>query len=241
MAEVVARLVGVEHALLLRLRREERYGEYATLVRRFEGEFGTEPYFHTFRAILARVRGDLSSLRSAVEYSRQAVELMHDVPAVVHQLAAFWIEWGRCASDAERALGTGQRFAGLDPSSIAPIWPDLAVEIDPDAAEIPGERGVEDAEPDVADDALALLMYTSGTTGKPKGVMLTQANLVANARIIGGEHALGPDDRVAAVLPLYHINAFAVTMLAPIAHGGSPFPSSRWVAVAPDVPPKLSR
>lgn len=64
------------YALLLRLRREERYGEYGTLVRRFEGEFGTEPFFHTFRAILARVRGDLSSLRSAVEYSRQAVELM---------------------------------------------------------------------------------------------------------------------------------------------------------------------
>ena len=48
-----------------------------------EDEFGTEPYFHTFRAILARVRGDLASLRSAVEYSRQAVELMPDVPAVV--------------------------------------------------------------------------------------------------------------------------------------------------------------
>jgi hypothetical protein len=81
------------YALLLRLRREERYGEYGTLVHRFEGEFGTEPYFHTFRAILARVRGDLASLRSAVEYSRQAVELMPEVPAVVHQLAAFWIEY----------------------------------------------------------------------------------------------------------------------------------------------------
>jgi long-chain acyl-CoA synthetase len=73
----------------------------------------------------------------------------------------------------------------------------------------------------VAPEALALLMYTSGTTGKPKGVMLSHANLVANARAISAEHALGPGDRVAAVLPLYHINAFAVTMLAPLAHGGS--------------------
>jgi len=64
-------------------------------------------------------------------------------------------------------------------------------------------------------------MYTSGTTGKPKGVMLTQANLAANAHAISAEHRLTPRDRVTAVLPLYHINAFAVTMLAPLAHGGS--------------------
>jgi len=72
-----------------------------------------------------------------------------------------------------------------------------------------------------ADDAIALLMYTSGTTGVPKGVMLTQSNLAANAAAISIEHELGESDRVLGVLPLYHINAFAVTMLAPLAHGGS--------------------
>ena len=67
----------------------------------------------------------------------------------------------------------------------------------------------------------ALLMYTSGTTGVPKGVLLSQANLTANAASISAEHALSDQDRVLAVLPLYHINAFAVTMLAPLFHGGS--------------------
>ena len=81
-------------------------------------------------------------------------------------------------------------------------------------------------------DAVALLMYTSGTTGKPKGVLLTQANLMANAHAIGAEHALGPADRVLAVLPLYHINAFAVTMLAPLAHGGSLVMPPRFSATA---------
>ncbi len=75
--------------------------------------------------------------------------------------------------------------------------------------------------PVVQSDQQALLMYTSGTTGKPKGVMHTQATLFANARAISVEHGLSSADRVTAVLPLYHINAFAVTMLSPLFHGGS--------------------
>jgi acyl-CoA synthetase (AMP-forming)/AMP-acid ligase II len=98
------------------------------------------------------------------------------------------------------------------------------IAIDPDAASLPSEAAaVEAREPpsDPAPDARALLMYTSGTTGKPKGVLLTQANLAENALAISREHRLDSSDRVAAVLPLYHINGFAVTMLAPLAHGGS--------------------
>lgn len=102
--------------------------------------------------------------------------------------------------------------------------------IEPDALELPsidalpgGQTSVIDHAGSVlpAGDATALLMYTSGTTGVPKGVMLSQQNLVSNALAISAEHALTPEDRVLAVLPLYHINAFAVTMLAPLARGGS--------------------
>jgi acyl-CoA synthetase (AMP-forming)/AMP-acid ligase II len=104
----------------------------------------------------------------------------------------------------------------------------VVIEVDPDSDALPGESSLAAASPGAPQsgdgpgpDSLALLMYTSGTTGKPKGVMLTQSNLAANALTISAEHRLGPSDRVTAILPLYHINAFAVTMLAPLAHGGS--------------------
>ena len=94
---------------------------------------------------------------------------------------------------------------------------------DPDGQRLPGEPDVPPNAPalETRADAIALLMYTSGTTGVPKGVMLSHANLAANALAISTEHGLTASDRVLAVLPLYHINAFAVTMLAPLAHGGS--------------------
>jgi fatty-acyl-CoA synthase len=51
---------------------------------------------------------------------------------------------------------------------------------------------------------LALLQYTSGSTGDPKGVMLTHANLLANMRAIGEAVQLAPDDIGVSWLPLYH-------------------------------------
>ncbi|MFL9919980.1 AMP-binding protein [Paraburkholderia fungorum] len=84
------------------------------------------------------------------------------------------------------------------------------------------------AEPDASD--VALLMYTSGTTGAPKGVLLDHRNLLANARNISHEHRLGSSDRVFAALPLYHINGLVVTLLAPLFHGGSVVMTPRFAA-----------
>lgn len=67
----------------------------------------------------------------------------------------------------------------------------------------------------------ALMMYTSGTTGKPKGVVLAHRSVVAGGRFVSEAHRLTPSDRVMAVLPLYHINAQIVTAVAPLVHGGS--------------------
>jgi len=96
------------------------------------------------------------------------------------------------------------------------------ITVDPDWAEFIAEAPAAHAglAPVGAGDA-ALMMYTSGTTGLPKGVVLTHANVLAGGRFVSQAHALGEADRVLAVLPLYHINGQIVTAVAPLVHGGS--------------------
>ncbi len=53
-------------------------------------------------------------------------------------------------------------------------------------------------------DDSALIQYTSGSTGEPKGVLLSHANILANIRAIGGAIAISPDDAAVSWLPLYH-------------------------------------
>ncbi|MFM9981596.1 MAG: AMP-binding protein [Burkholderiales bacterium] len=67
----------------------------------------------------------------------------------------------------------------------------------------------------------ALLMYTSGTTGRPKGCLLTQKNVISGGRFVQEAHQLGPSDRVLSSLPLYHINGQIVATVGPLVHGGS--------------------
>jgi len=59
---------------------------------------------------------------------------------------------------------------------------------------------------------LAVLPYSSGTTGVPKGVMLTHRNLVANVTQCGPVIDVGPEDRVLAVLPFFHIYGMTVLL-----------------------------
>ncbi len=61
-----------------------------------------------------------------------------------------------------------------------------------------------DALPEVKGDDIAFLQFTSGSTGQPKGVTLTHANLLANLRSIGKAVDMGPGDVVVSWLPLYH-------------------------------------
>jgi long-chain acyl-CoA synthetase len=71
------------------------------------------------------------------------------------------------------------------------------------------EKLLADAEPardvaEVDDSDTAVILYTSGTTGKPKGAELTHANLYANAKVASGLAQTSEDDIVLGALPLFH-------------------------------------
>jgi len=59
-------------------------------------------------------------------------------------------------------------------------------------------------------------MYTSGTTGKPKGVMLSHENILSGGKNVQISHELKSKDKALCVLPLYHINGLIVTVIGPL-------------------------
>jgi long-chain acyl-CoA synthetase len=67
----------------------------------------------------------------------------------------------------------------------------------------------------------ALLMYTSGTTGRPKGALLSHANLIHAGRSVAQAHRLTSADRVLSSLPLYHVNGQCIATISPLVSGGS--------------------
>ncbi len=108
-------------------------------------------------------------------------------------------------------------------SQLSPQHPDgiQLVVIESDAAEAHagfGERALDAA---INGSTPALLMYTSGTTGKPKGALLTHSNLLHAGRSVCDWHSLTENDRVLSSLPLYHINGQCIATVAPFVSGGS--------------------
>jgi long-chain acyl-CoA synthetase len=76
-----------------------------------------------------------------------------------------------------------------------------------------------DERPELHDEAL--LVYTSGTTGAPKGVVLMQANMIIDSYGIANWHALTSGQRTMCVLPIHHVNGIMVTVIAPLLVGAS--------------------
>jgi fatty-acyl-CoA synthase len=70
--------------------------------------------------------------------------------------------------------------------------------------------------PDVAPSSTAMVLYTSGTTGRPKGAVLTHRGLTNNARLAFEAGGIGPDDVEINPMPLFHVGGSALFTLGPV-------------------------
>ncbi|MEQ9277916.1 MAG: class I adenylate-forming enzyme family protein [Balneola sp.] len=76
-------------------------------------------------------------------------------------------------------------------------------------------------EPEFNSETDALIVFTSGTTGNPKGVVLSQRNLLEDAQSISDWHNIISETRMMCVLPIHHVNGTVVTLMTPFLVGGS--------------------
>ena len=119
-------------------------------------------------------------------------------------------------ADAARALGGDAGIATLALEALAA------------AGGRPPPAGPPCGEP----EAPVLLVYTSGTTGRPKGALHTQANLLANMAAAAAVQGMTPRDRVATVLPLFHVGGLCIQTLPALFSGASVLLHARFDADA---------
>jgi long-chain acyl-CoA synthetase len=211
------------------------------LLRARAGELGDEPFVRdarlewSYAEFAHRVSEVAAGLREHGVGERDVVGVV--LPNSPHYLELWWaILWVGAtfnpvnpALTAREAIGilsdSGAKLVVATPEAGAALE-DLRDELpavreilaaaggDP-VAELRGRGTVDDSAP-VGRAGLASLVYTSGTTGRPKGAMLSHGNLLANAWQLGEPVPVGRGDVMGMVLPLFHVNAQMVTTVVPM-------------------------
>ncbi len=121
-----------------------------------------------------------------------------------------------------RAIVTTGELASKAESlrSLSPALKDV-VALDP-TQPLERSRAVRPAKVRGNPDQTAFLVYTAGTTGRPKGVMLTHRNILANtSQVAERTGGLTPEDRLLHVMPLFHVNGLMNNTLLPLRVGAS--------------------
>jgi PAS domain S-box-containing protein len=129
-----------------------------------------------------------------------AEELAHQLRDVGARVLVTSAVSADAAQSAARSVGVGQVFAFGRAASV-PSFDEL----------LDGAGDAPDVPVDPHDDVAAIL-YSSATTGLPKGVMLTHENLAANVRQVQAAERMDVSEIVLGVMPLYHIYGFNVVM-----------------------------
>ena len=137
-------------------------------------------------------------------------------------------ELGRGLRELGSDYGVRAIVAGNENAAVAEVAADRALPVWTPSIEPTGEvrlAGIRSASrrtpgQPLPDDA-AFFLHTSGTTGTPKVVPLTHANVLLSARRIAAHYALTPADRTLLVLPMFHGHGLIGAALATLASGGT--------------------
>jgi long-chain acyl-CoA synthetase len=128
-------------------------------------------------------------------------------------------------SESRRIFTTREQVARLEKDQVARqvILLDASEEDDRSWRRLLGEQSPARATtlPEIEPGDPAVLFYTSGTTGPPKGVPLTHENCTSNLRALLDTNLVGADDRVLLPLPFHHVYPFMIGILAPFAAGAA--------------------
>ncbi|BDU03366.1 MULTISPECIES: acyl-CoA synthetase [Nocardia] len=166
--------------------------------------------------VAAPINGGLSERHIAELLRRTGARVL--VTAGPELSAAIWESTRALAADGmvDAVLVLRPTAAAGEPAPLPPID---GVRVDYlDQAAAAHDAGAFAGVPPNAED-LAALFHTGGTTGVPKLAAHTHANEVANAWMIAANSLLTDDAVVFAALPLFHVNALVVTLLAPLFKG----------------------
>jgi malonyl-CoA/methylmalonyl-CoA synthetase len=176
---------------------------------------------------LGVVAGDRVAVR--VEKSAEAVLLY---VACLRLGAAFVpVNTAYSAAEVEYFLTDSKpRVAVVEPVDLAVLQPlglvehivTLAADGSGTLTELARRAGPEFSPPrDLGPDSLAAIVYTSGTTGRSKGAMLTRENLASNASVLADSWRFSSEDVLLHVLPLFHVHGLFVAINTVLASGSS--------------------
>lgn len=183
----------------------------------------------TYSELMERVCGLAGTLRSAglVRGDRVAIAMERSLDAVVAVFGTIFA--GGCPCPLEPRLSSAELARRVSAVGVRGVVYDAANAEDAQAIDLPGRVMVPfawDRFPAYVDTGVgpgdaALLLFTSGSTGNPKGVLLSHGNLLTNARGVIAHTGLTAADRLLHVMPIHHTNGLNNQLFSPLLVGAT--------------------
>ena len=185
---------------------------------------------HSYAALVRRARGVAAALNSSANVPAIGTHVAVLVETGVDFLAAFYgvLLSGRCAivltpihplAEIRYYIGDAEVRTVVSSHGMRAIGDQLS-DFDVRDVAVLAETAPA-ALPDVKEKDPAMMLYTSGTTGRPKGAILTHENLGIQQKLVGEAWGFSEDDTLLHTLPLHHMHGLAIALLTAIGAGAT--------------------